>query len=202
MSISNRCAARRPLYDWGMLKQSRKQLEEILRIVGPDVANGIPIIVLEPSCASVFRDELRNLMPDREDAKMLAENVYLLSEFLEKFVPDFARNSMRGDAIVQFHCHHSSILGRDAEESILRKSGVNAEILDAGCCGMAGAFGFDRKHYDVSLKIGEHNVFPKLREKEGEHIIIADGFSCQEQLQQSLGVKAHHLAEVLLNSIH
>jgi FAD/FMN-containing dehydrogenase/Fe-S oxidoreductase len=191
----------RPLYDWGMLKQARKQLEEILSIVGPDVMKGIPIVVLEPSCASVFRDELRNFMPEREGAKRLAENVYLLSEFLERFAPDFSPSSSVGSAIVQFHCHHNSILGKDAEESILKKSGVNAEILDAGCCGMAGAFGFENEHYSVSMKIGEHKVFPKIREIGNDNVVIADGFSCREQVEQSLEVKTLHLAEVLLTSI-
>ena len=191
----------RPLYDWGMLKQARKQLEEILSIVAPDMAKGIPIVVLEPSCASVFHDELRNLMPGREDAKLLAENTYLLSEFLEKFVPEFMRNTTSASALVQFHCHHSSILGKDAEESILKKSGVNAEVLDAGCCGMAGAFGFEKEHYAVSIKIGEHKLLPKLRESSKDCHIITDGFSCREQIEQSLGVKTLHLSEVLLTSI-
>ncbi len=190
----------RPLYDWGMLKQARKQLEEILSIVGSDVAKGIPIVVLEPSCASVFRDELRNLMPEREDAKPLAENVYLLSEFLEKFAPEFTPNSIVDSAIVQFHCHHSSILGKDAEEAILRKSGINAEILDAGCCGMAGAFGFEKEHYDVSMKIAEHKLLPILREASKDCLIIANGFSCREQVEQLQCVKTLHLAEILSKS--
>ncbi len=190
----------RPLYDWGMLKQARKQLEEILNVIGPDVAKGVPIVVLEPSCASVFRDELRNLMPEREDAKRLAENVYLLSEFLEKFVPDVLQPSKATSAMVQFHCHHISILGKDDEESILRRSGINAEILDAGCCGMAGAFGFEKEHYAVSMKIYEGKVLPKLRKADKECVVIANGFSCREQLEQSLGVKTLHLAEILINS--
>ncbi len=190
----------RPLYDWGMLKQARKQLEEILSIVGPDVSKGIPIVVLEPSCASVFRDELRNLMPEREDAKRLSEHIYLLSEFLEKFAPDFTSNSLSGSAIVQFHCHHSSILGKDAEEVVLRKSGINAEILDAGCCGMAGAFGFEKEHYDVSMKIAEHKLLPKLRQSSPNCIVLADGFSCREQIEQLQCVKTLHLAEILSNS--
>jgi Fe-S oxidoreductase len=190
----------RPLYDWGMLKQARKQLEEILNVVGPDVAKGIPVVILEPSCASVFRDELRNLMPEREDAKRLAENVYLLSEFLEKFVPDVLRPNAGSSAMVQFHCHHSSILGRDAEESILSRSGINAETLDAGCCGMAGAFGFEKEHYDVSMKIAEQKLLPKLLEMSKDCAILANGFSCREQIEQSLGVKTLHLAEILSNS--
>ncbi len=204
----------RPLYDWGMLKQARKHLEDILSVVSDDVAAGIPIVVLEPSCASVFRDELRNLMPERQDAKRLTDNTYLLSEFLEKFANSLSSDKRRGQAsptmrgggvpersaLVQFHCHHSSILGKDAEESILKKNGVNAEILDAGCCGMAGAFGFEKEHYDVSMKIGKRKLFPKIREMPKDRLIIADGFSCREQIEQTLGVKTFHLAEILSNS--
>jgi Fe-S oxidoreductase len=190
----------RPLYDWGMLKQARKHLEEILEMTKDDIAKAIPIVVLEPSCASVFRDELRNFMPEREDAKRLAENTYLLSEFLDKFKPLYPKPQTpyrAHKAIVQFHCHHRAILGRDAEESILKQSGIDAEILDAGCCGMAGAFGFDQKHYEVSMQIGERKLLPKIRNTPEDCLIIADGFSCREQIEQATGRKTYHLAEVL-----
>ncbi|HEX5317326.1 MAG TPA: FAD-linked oxidase C-terminal domain-containing protein [Candidatus Kapabacteria bacterium] len=200
----------RPLYDWGMIKQAKKQLEEILQVVDKDISAGMPMVVLEPSCASVFRDELRNLMPDREDAKRLMDNTYLLSEFLEKFAPNSLsykamRNSATGGprskhALVQFHCHHHAVLDKDAETSVLKKSGTDAEILDAGCCGMAGAFGFEKEKYELSMQIGEKKLLPKIRATSEDHLIIADGFSCREQIEQATGRKTYHLAEVLAKS--
>ncbi len=192
----------RPLYDWGMLNQAKKQLEEILRVVDKDIASGMPMVVLEPSCASVFRDELRNLMPEREDAKRLMDNTYLLSEFLEQFAPEFsqretAATSSTLSTLVQFHCHHHAVLGKDAESSVLEKSGIRSEILDAGCCGMAGAFGFEKEKYDISIKIGEQRLFPKIRQTPEDRLIVADGFSCREQIEQATGRKTYHLAEIL-----
>lgn len=197
----------RPLYDWGMLKQAKNQLEEILSVVDKDISAGMPMIVLEPSCASVFRDELQNLMPERKDAKRLMENTYLLSEFLEKFASNsfayeakWKRGSIRS-AIVQFHCHHHAVLGKDAEASILEKHGINSEILDAGCCGMAGAFGFEKEKYDLSMQIGEQKLLPRIRATPKDHLIIADGFSCREQIEQATGRATYHLAEALAGMI-
>jgi FAD/FMN-containing dehydrogenase/Fe-S oxidoreductase len=192
----------RPLYDWGMLDQAKRHLLDILKIVDKDVSAGIPIVVLEPSCASVFRDELKNLFPHREDAKRLSESTYLLSEFLEKFAPEYQGIGHRvlglGDkAIVQLHCHHRSIMNKDDENTVLKRCGIDAEVLDAGCCGMAGAFGFEEDHYDISIQIGERKLLPKIRETPRDHVIIADGFSCREQIEQATGRKTYHLAEVL-----
>lgn len=190
----------RPLYDWGMLRQANKQLEEILSMVDNDISAGMPMVVLEPSCASVFRDELRSLMPEREDAKRLMENTYLLSEFLEKFAPGTLTSlntTSTLSTLVHLHCHHHSVLKKDAEESILKKHGIESEILDAGCCGMAGAFGFEKEKYDLSMQIGEQKLLPKIRATPEDHLIIADGFSCREQIEQATGRKTYHLAEVL-----
>ncbi len=193
----------RPLYDWGMLKEAKHQLEEILRVVDKDISAGIPMVVLEPSCASVFRDELHSLMPEREDAKRLMENTYLLSEFLEKFAPDYYSKIQKDGhkdkryAIVQLHCHQYSVLGKDAEESALKKSGMDAEVLDAGCCGMAGAFGFEEDKYDLSMQIARQKLIPKIEATPKDHLVVADGFSCREQIEQATGRKTYHLAEAL-----
>ncbi len=160
--------------------------------------------MLEPSCASVFRDELTNLFSKREDAQRLSEQVYLLSEFLTIFAPEFnpipdTRNPV--PALVQLHCHHQSVLNRDAEKSVLDRCGINSEVLSGGCCGMAGAFGFDETHYDLSIQIGERNVLPRIRATTQDQLIIADGFSCREHIEQATGRKTYHLAEALANSI-
>ncbi len=189
----------RPLYDWGMLARARNYLEEILHVVGPDISAGIPMVVLEPSCASVFRDELHGLMPEREDAKRLAENTYLLSEFLQKFAPNFKVRTQGSapEGIVQLHCHHHAVFGKDSERDTIAQARVEAELLDIGCCGMAGAFGFEQDKYDVSMAIAGQKLLPKIQETPEDHLIIADGFSCREQIEQATGRKTYHIAEVL-----
>jgi Fe-S oxidoreductase len=196
----------RPLYDWGMLDRAKRHLQDILKIVDRDISAGIPMVVLEPSCASVFRDELNSMFSKREDAKRLSESTYLLSEFLEKFAPEYCASNdqqvtnnenSNTHSLLHLHCHHHSVLGRDEEGAVLKRAGIGVEQVDAGCCGMAGAFGFEEEHYDISMQIGERKLLPKIRQTSKDHLIIADGFSCREQIEQTTGRKTYHLAEVL-----
>jgi Fe-S oxidoreductase len=102
-----------------------------------------------------------------------------------------------GKAIVHGHCHHKAIMKMDDEERVLTRLGVDFEMLDAGCCGMAGAFGFEKEHYEVSLKAGERVLLPRVRDCSEDTLIIADGFSCREQILQTTGRRAVHLSEVI-----
>jgi len=185
----------RPLYDWGFLDRAAKLLRETLDVLRPELEAGIPIVGLEPSCVSVFRDELPGLFPDDALAQKLARSAMTLSELLIRDavpLPTLHRN-----AIVQAHCHHKSIMRFDAEEAVLRGLGLDLTHPDSGCCGMAGAFGFEPKHYDLSMKIGERVILPLVRDAAPDTLIIANGFSCREQLEQATGRKTLHLAEVL-----
>jgi FAD/FMN-containing dehydrogenase/Fe-S oxidoreductase len=190
----------RPLYDWGMLERAKRHLQNILKVVSRDVSEGIPIVVLEPSCYSVFKDELPNILANREPAVRLSQQVYLLGEFLEKFAPDYAPD-IREKLIVQTHCHQESLLGHDADEGLLRRTGATIEMIPPNCCGMAGAFGFEEDKYDISMKIAEHTMLPRIRENE-EAVIVASGFSCREQIEQATGKHALHLAEILQRALH
>ncbi|PYQ50084.1 MAG: FAD-binding oxidoreductase, partial [Acidobacteria bacterium] len=181
----------RPLYDWGFLTQAKRLLKEVMAELGPEAQKGIPIIGLEPSCISVFRDELENLFPGRSIPVMT------LSEFIEREGDRFEVPRLQRKAIVQGHCHHKAIMKFEPEESALKKIGLDFEHLDSGCCGMAGAFGFEAKHYDISMRIGERVLLPRVREAERDTLIIADGFSCREQIEQATGRQTLHLAEVL-----
>jgi Fe-S oxidoreductase len=187
----------RPLYDWGMLGPAKRLLREILVELHDAIADGVPVVVLEPSCLAVFRDELLGLFPADQDALRLSRQSYLLSEFLAKEAPDFAPR-LEQDAIVHGHCHHKSLVGMTDEQHILDSAGVRYSEPESGCCGMAGAFGFERgEHYDVAMKVGERALLPAVREAGSETLLIADGFSCREQIEQSTGRHAMHLAEVL-----
>jgi FAD/FMN-containing dehydrogenase/Fe-S oxidoreductase len=187
----------RPLYDFGMLDLAKHQLRRILRALQDDIRAGTPIVVLEPSCASVFRDELLNLFPKNPDAVRLSSKTFLLGEFLAAFAADHDWPQLPAPAIVHGHCHQKSVLGMKGEESILRALGLDYRILDSGCCGMAGAFGFEETHYDVSVQVGELRLLPAVREASDDTLIIADGFSCREQISQLTGRYALHLADVI-----
>jgi FAD/FMN-containing dehydrogenase/Fe-S oxidoreductase len=187
----------RPLYDYGFLRQAKRQLRQILRGLRPHLTAGTPIVVLEPSCLAVFRDELVNLFPGDEDAKRLSRQAVLLSEFLRKRLSGYEPPRLNRDVMLHGHCHHKAIAKLDDEEAILTQMGVRLESLDSGCCGMAGSFGFEADHYDVSMQVGELVLLPAVRRAGADTLIVADGFSCREQIRQGTSKRALHLAEVL-----
>ncbi|MGI8689197.1 MAG: (Fe-S)-binding protein [Thermomicrobiales bacterium] len=174
----------RPLYDWGMLDRAEELLRQTLDTLRPQIAAGIPVVGLEPSCVAVFRDELLGLFPDDVDAKRLSKQTFLLSEFLVK--EGYTPPTLHRKAVVHRHCHHKAIMTMAAEEKILDGLGLEYDVLASGCCGMAGAFGFERgDHYDVSIKAGERVLLPAVRNAAPETLIVADGFSCREQIAQT-----------------
>jgi len=192
----------RPLYDFGMLTLAKSLLRQIIETLRPQIEAGVPIVGLEPSCVAVFRDELGNLFPNDEDARRLSQRVYLLSEFLVHAAEEYQPPQLQRQAIVHGHCHHKAIMGMDAETQVLSKLGLDCQVLDAGCCGMAGSFGFEASRYGVSLAIGEHALLPAIRQADKETLIIADGFSCREQIAQTTDRQALHLAQVLQMALH
>jgi Fe-S oxidoreductase len=192
----NLCCGR-PLYDFGMLDEAKKYLSRILQALGPQIDRGLPIVVLEPSCASVFRDELVNLFPADERAKKLRAQTFILSEFLEHHAPGYIPDQFARRILVHGHCHHKALMKMSDQISLLAKMGAEVRLPDSGCCGMAGAFGFEKDKYKISQSIGERVLLPAIREEPAETLIIADGFSCREQIQQATGRKAVHFVEVL-----
>lgn len=193
----NLCCGR-PLYDYGMLNKAKSELRQILDALQDEIKNEIPIIGLEPSCVTVFRDELVSLFPDNENAKRLNKQMFTLSEFLQKKVPDFQIPHLNKKAIVHGHCHHKAIMKMDCDKMLLKRTGLNYEILDAGCCGMAGAFGYEAgAHHKLAVAAGERAFLPAIRKVEDTTIIVADGFSCREQIAQHTNRKGLHMAQVL-----
>ncbi len=189
----------RPLYDQGMLEQAKARLRDVMEALDPFVAVGIPIVGLEPSCILTFRDELPSLFPDDARAVALASNSLLLDELLVREGDNFAPPEMRRRTIVQGHCHQKAIAGIADEVTLLsRAAGAELEVLDAGCCGMAGAFGYDREHFEVSKAIGARVLIPAIDKAPPEAIIVADGFSCRSQIRHFCpSRRPMHLAEVL-----
>jgi FAD/FMN-containing dehydrogenase/Fe-S oxidoreductase len=190
----------RPLYDFGMLETARHQLEQVLEALRPQIAAGTPVIGLEPSCVSVFRDEMTNLLSQNAEAEKLKRQTFLLSEFLVQEA-DYRPPKLQCKALVHGHCHHKSVLKFDAEQELLKRIGLDFQVLDSGCCGMAGSFGFEAEKYEVSVKIGERVLLPAVRRADADTLIIADGFSCFQQIEGLAGRKPLHIAEVLQMAI-
>ncbi|MGZ6143147.1 MAG: heterodisulfide reductase-related iron-sulfur binding cluster, partial [Myxococcales bacterium] len=186
----------RPLYDYGMLDLARAKLRQILADLREEIERGTPVVGLEPSCVSVFRDELLGLFPHDADAQRLERQTFLLSEFLLERARGWKPPPLRRRALVHGHCHHKAVLGWDKEKELLEQVLPEHEIVDSGCCGMAGSFGYEKDKYEVSMKVGERKLLPSVREAPDETLIVADGFSCHGQIETA-GRKPLHIAQVL-----
>jgi Fe-S oxidoreductase len=178
-----------------MLPTAKRWLKHILRTLRREIDEGAPVVGLEPSCVAVFRDEMSQLLPDHEGAKRLCRQTFTLAEFLNAH--QFKYPVLRRKAVVHGHCHHKAVMKMDDERQALRAMQVDADILDNGCCGMAGSFGFEHDHFDVSMKVAEHELLPTIRRTPDDALILADGFSCRTQIEQATGRHALHLAEAI-----
>jgi FAD/FMN-containing dehydrogenase/Fe-S oxidoreductase len=190
----------RPLYDYGMLNLARRKLRQILDALRPWIMTKTPVVFLEPSCHSVFVDELGNLFPDDEAAAQLRRQSFLLGDFLAQ--RDYRPPALGRRALVHGHCHQKALVGMAGELTILDRLGVSYELLDSGCCGMAGGFGYEKAHYDLSVRAGERVLLPAVRSASPETLIVASGFSCREQIEQTTGRRALHLTEVIQMSLN
>jgi len=188
----------RPLYDYGMLRIAKQLLRGVLTTLAPHIRAGTSIVGLEPSCVSVFRDELVNMLPDDEEARRLRDQTFTLSEFLVKKAVTFSIPPLARQVVVHGHCHEKSMLGFDCQARLLEATGSDYTVLDSGCCGMAGAFGYEKgEPYEVSIACGERVLLPAVRGAAADTLIVADGFSCREQIVQTTGRHAVHSAELL-----
>jgi Fe-S oxidoreductase len=201
----------RPLYDYGFLGLARRWLEDVLEKLRPEIQAGIPIVVLEPSCWSVFKDELTNILSENLDAKRLQDQVFLIGDFLRNKAKDYRLPPLHRKALLHGHCHHKSLdrlYDKEYgelfnEKDLLKHMGVEFDEPATGCCGMAGAFGFERgDHYEVGVRAGERVLLPAVRGTSDDHLLIAEGFSCREQIEQGTDRRALHLAEVLQLALH
>ena len=193
----------RPLYDFGLLSAARSYLAKVLSRMAVQIDAGLPFLFLEPSCASVFKDELLELFPNDPLAQRLSRQVWLLSDWLAANAPDFTQNRIESRLdgariLLHGHCHHKAVFGGPASEiALLRQAGATVEPIQAGCCGMAGPFGFEADKFEVSKIIANDGLLPAVQSAGPATIVVADGFSCREQIGQLAHVKALHFAEVL-----
>jgi Fe-S oxidoreductase len=190
----------RPLYDYGLLDAAKRQLVAIMDELRPLIREGVPLVALEPSCLSVFKDELHEMLGHDIDAMRLAQQSFMFETFLNK-KSEYHPPRLDRAAVVHEHCHKKSVLDPLAETHAFKDMGLQFTKLESGCCGMAGAFGFEGSHYEMSIACGERVLLPKVREAKPETIVVADGFSCREQIVQTTQRQALHPAEVMRMAI-
>lgn len=181
----------------GQLDTARRKLADLVDALHPFAAQGIPILGVEPSCTAVLRSDLLELLPGDERATGVSQSVVTLAELLATAPRDWSRPDLTGvDVLVQPHCHQHSVMGFQRDRALLESLGATVTEL-AGCCGLAGNFGLERGHYDVSVLVAENALLPALRLKADETVFLADGLSCRTQADQLGGVAGIHLAELL-----
>jgi FAD/FMN-containing dehydrogenase/Fe-S oxidoreductase len=192
----------RPLYDFGFLDQARSYLARILDRLAPQIQSGMPFIFLEPSCASVFKDELLEFFPHDPRAQSLSNQVWLLADFLAAHAPNWIPTGLEGAHILLHgHCHHKAVFGGPASEiALLQRAGAIVEPIKAGCCGMAGPFGFEAEKFEISKAIAADGLLPAVESAGPTTVLLADGFSCREQIEQLGHKQALHFAEFLARS--
>jgi FAD/FMN-containing dehydrogenase/Fe-S oxidoreductase len=179
-----------------VMRRSLYALDPLVEELGADV----PVVGLEPSCTATLRSDLPELLPDDPRAAELAARVVTLAQLLDRDAPDWAPPRFEGPLLTQPHCHQHAVLGFAAERRLLDRIGLGDSVLDVGCCGLAGSFGFEREHYDVSVAVAESGLLPALRAAP-DAAVLADGFSCRLQVEQLANRRALHLAELLAGGL-
>jgi FAD/FMN-containing dehydrogenase/Fe-S oxidoreductase len=188
----------RPLYDYGMLDLAEAYLRKVLSRLRDEIRAGTPVVGIEPSCVAVFKDELVKLWPMEQDAKRLAEQTHHFADLLVSCADGWEPPQLHRKALLHGHCHQRATGGTGPDAKLLERMGLEVEELDAGCCGMAGGWGYEQGHYDVSIACGERVLLPRVRDASGEALVVADGFSCRSQIEQAqTGRRALHVAQVL-----
>ncbi len=186
----------RPLYDYGFLDLAERYLLRTIDALREEIRRGTPVVGIEPSCLAVFKDEAPKLLPHDDDVKRLVELSYHFPDFFHAF--DVPVPRLRGEALLWGHCHHKATGGIGSEKELLVKMGLNVDEVTGGCCGLAGSWGFEQRHYDLSMACGEQALLGHVKAADPRTLIVADGFSCQTQIAEGgTGRSALHVAQVL-----
>ncbi len=184
----------------GLVDEARENAKKNLGILTPLIERGVPLVGLEPSCILTMRDDYRKLLPGDERVEGLAKATRLFEEAVLELDAELP---LEGGApvLLHGHCHQKAMVGTKPTENALGLApGTEVEVVDSGCCGMAGLFGYEKDHYEVSMKMGERRLFPAVREARGQ-VLVAPGTSCREQIFGGTGGHAIHPAEYLANCL-
>ncbi|MBR8742490.1 FAD-binding and (Fe-S)-binding domain-containing protein, partial [Nocardiopsis sp. MG754419] len=180
----------------GQLDVARAVMRRAVASLEPLVSQGLPVVGLEPSCTAALQHDLVELLPG-EESRRIAGAVHTFAGFLNEHAPDWTPPRVDASALAQVHCHQHAVNGFDADRELIARAGIDGEVLDSGCCGLAGDFGFTEGHYEISSAIGERELLPRVRAAASDTLVLADGYSCRTQIEQGAGRRALHLAEVL-----
>jgi Fe-S oxidoreductase len=203
--VARRACCGRPMLSKGLVEGARKLARQNVAALAPYVRKGIPVIGTEPSCILTLRDEYVDLLPNDADATAVAAHAFLLDEFLAKLDAEgdlgIAWKHTRGpEVLFHGHCHQKALAGTAATLALLRGTGAEVVELDAGCCGMAGSFGFEAEHYALSMRIGEDRLFPAVRAEPADTLIAATGVSCRQQIEHGTGRRARHPVQLVYDA--
>mgnify|MGYP003859306409 CR=1 FL=1 len=192
----------RPMISKGLLPAARHHARENVRRLLPLALAGVPIVGCEPSCILTFRDEIPDLLPG-EDTRRLAAQTFLIDEFLFRHVRErgWPAPAAQGRILLHAHCHQKALVGTQPATGVLQAAGFDVQVVDSGCCGMAGSFGFEREHHDISLAMGERRLLPAVRAAALEVQVVAMGISCRQQIAYGSGRRARHLVELLAEAL-
>ncbi|MCB0144192.1 MAG: hypothetical protein KDE50_30170 [Caldilineaceae bacterium] len=195
----------RPLLTGGQADKAKPWVDHNVALLAPFANQGIPIVGIEPSCILTLRDEYLNLASDKRRAQILADNAYTFEEFMVaeteagRFTPSWKTNA--GKALLHGHCHHKAMVGNETTVAALKAAGYAVSVIPSGCCGMAGDFGYESDHYEVSRKVGEDRLFPAVRAAEADTTIVASGTSCRHQIGHFTERQPVHLIQALARVI-
>ncbi|MFR0353302.1 FAD-linked oxidase C-terminal domain-containing protein [Streptomyces sediminimaris] len=184
----------------GQLDRARRVMRRTLDLMEPVLETGAPVVVLEPSCAAALRTDLPELLAGDPRAARLAASVLTFAQALERHAPDWAPPALNRPVTGQTHCHQHAVLGDGADRRLREAAGLTGELA-GGCCGLAGNFGFEKGHHEVSTACAEDQLLPAVRRAADGTVVLADGFSCRTQLEQTAGVRGRHLVEVLAEAL-
>ncbi len=186
----------RPLYDYGFLGLAERYLRRVLDGLREEIRAGTPVVGMEPSCLATFKDELPKMLPHDDDARRLRDQALHFSEFFQRFEVESPTLDRR--ALLWGHCHHKATGGMEPEQRLLERMGLEVDHVQGGCCGLAGSWGFEASHHEISIRAGEQALLPAVRKAPQGTLIVANGFSCRSQIEQAgTGRRALHVAQVM-----
>jgi Fe-S oxidoreductase len=200
LAAGRKCCGR-PLITGGQASKAKAWVDHNVALLAPYAHQGLPIVGIEPSCILTLRDEYLSLASDQKRAQILATNAFTVEEFIvrEMKAGRFAAawRPRPGKALLHGHCHHKALVGNEPSVAALKAAGYDVEVIPSGCCGMAGDFGYEISHYEISRAIGEDRLFPAVRSAALETVIVASGTSCRHQIVHFTRRHPVHLVEAL-----
>lgn len=193
----------RPYFTKGLMHHAKKAAEKVVGELSGFIEKGIPVVGIEPSVVLTIRDEYLDLLEDdwNNKVQLVAKNTFTFEEFISKNMDELPRSNGEGKVLLHGHCHAKALIGNNPTIDALKAAGYKVDVVDSGCCGMAGSFGYEQETYPISITMGEQRLFPVVNAVSGETQICAPGFSCRHQIYDGTGKVAKHPARLILDNL-